>query len=107
MLVSWLVGFIIIFVIHYFLLLVLNINSTILGWITGAQDNLGYEDSIYETVRTKAYEIKFSSGMVGTIFIYCFNYPNAKIFIYLFKEIFSSLYTYSYGTNDGSKLCNI
>ena len=67
MLVSWLVGFIIIFVIHYFLLLVLNINSTILGWITGAQDNLGYEDSIYETVRTKAYEIKFSSGMVGTI----------------------------------------
>ena len=67
MLVSWLVGFIIIFVIQYFLLLVLNINSTILGWITGAQDNLGYEDSIYETVRTKAYEIKFSSGMVGTI----------------------------------------
>ena len=67
MLVSWLVGFLIIFVIHYFLLFVLNINSTILGWITGAQDNLGYEDSIYETVRTKAYEIKFSSGMVGTI----------------------------------------
>ena len=67
MLVSWLVGFSIIFVIHYFLLLVLNINSTILGWIIGAQDNLGYEDSIYETVRTKAYEIKFSSGMVGTI----------------------------------------
>ncbi len=28
---------------------------------------MGYEDSIYETVRTKAYEIKFSSGMVGTI----------------------------------------
>ncbi len=67
MLVSWLVGFSIFFVIHYFLLLVLNINSTILGWIIGAQDNLGYEDSIYETVRTKAYEIKFSSGMVGTI----------------------------------------
>ena len=67
MLVSWLVGFIIIFVIHYFLLLVLNINSIILDWIMGAQDSLGYEDSIYETVRTKAYEIKFSSGMVGTI----------------------------------------
>ena len=67
MLISWLVGFLIIFVIQYFLILVLNINSTILGWITGAQDNLGYEDSIYETVRTKAYEIKFSSGMVGTI----------------------------------------
>lgn len=67
MLVNWVVGFLIIFVIHYYLILVLNINSTILGWITNAQQSMGYEDSIYETVRTKAYEIKFSAGTVGTI----------------------------------------
>jgi len=67
MLVSWLVGFLIIFVIHFFLIFVLNLNSTILGWIMDAQQSMGYEDSIYETVRTKAYEIKFSSGMIGTI----------------------------------------
>ena len=67
MLVNWVVGFLIIFIIHYFLILVLNINSTILGWIKNAQQSMGYEDSIYETVRTKAYEIKFTSGTVGTI----------------------------------------
>lgn len=67
MLVSWVVGFLIIFVIHFFLMFVLNLNSVILGWIMDAQQSMGYEDSIYETVRTKAYEIKFSSGMVGTI----------------------------------------
>ena len=67
MLGSWLVGFLIIFVIHFFLIFVLNLNSTILGWIMDAQQSMGYEDSIYETVRTKAYEIKFSSGMIGTI----------------------------------------
>lgn len=67
MLVSWLVGFLIIFVIHFFLIFVLNLNSTILGWIMDAQESMGYEDSIYETVRTKAYEIKLSAGMTGTI----------------------------------------
>lgn len=67
MLVSWVVGFLIIFIIHFFLIFVLDLNSIILGWITDAQQSMGYEDSIYETVRTKAYEIKFSSGMVGTI----------------------------------------
>ncbi|HJJ12084.1 MAG TPA: hypothetical protein OIM48_02085 [Clostridiaceae bacterium] len=67
MLVSWVVGFLIIFLIQYFLILVLNINSTILGWIMKSQNSLGFEDGIYETVRRKAYEIKFSSGMAGTI----------------------------------------
>lgn len=67
MLVSWFVGFIIIFLIQYFLILVLNVNSTILGWIMKSQNSLGFEDGIYETVRRKAYEIKFSSGMAGTI----------------------------------------
>lgn len=67
MLINWLVGFLIIFVIHFFLIFILNLNSTILGWIMDAQESMGYEDSIYETVRTKAYEIKFSSGMIGTI----------------------------------------
>lgn len=84
MLVSWLVGFIIIFIIHYFLILVLDINSTVLGWITNAQQNLGYEDSIYETVRTKAYEIKFSSGMVGTIlYIILILYMLKFLYIYI------------------------
>lgn len=67
MIVSWLVGFLIIFLIQYFLILVLNINSSILGWIMKSQNSLGFEDGIYETVRRKAYEIKFSSGMAGTI----------------------------------------
>lgn len=67
MLVSWVVGFLIIFLIQYFLILVLNINSSILGWIMDSQNSLGFEDGIYETVRRKAYEIKFSSGMAGTI----------------------------------------
>lgn len=67
MLVNWFVGFIIIFLIQYFLILVLNINSTILGWIMKSQNSLGFEDGIYETVRRKAYEIKLSSGMTGTI----------------------------------------
>lgn len=67
MIVSWLVGFSVIFLIQYFLILVLNINSSILGWIMKSQNSLGFEDGIYETVRRKAYEIKFSSGMSGTI----------------------------------------
>ena len=103
MLVSWLVGFLIIFVIHFFLIFVLNLNSTILGWIMDAQQSMGYEDSIYETVRTKAYEIKFSSGNI----IYCVNCFNAKIFIHIYKKTFRSLHFNYYGSCNGSKLCNI
>ena len=69
LLVNWLVGFFIIFFINYYILFVLQLNETLIDWIKDAftAEETIEESSIYETVRTKAYEVKLSSGMAGTI----------------------------------------
>ena len=65
MLVNWLVGFIIIVGIHYIMITIIWLNQQLVDiFVNLTPDN---ELSLYETVRTKAYELKFSSGFIGAI----------------------------------------
>lgn len=85
MLVDWVVGFIILFGIHYFMMFVININEIMVNVIADSAQSinkfqiteLGLEDAvysdselelkIYEEVRTRAYDAKLSNGMIGTV----------------------------------------
>jgi len=85
MLVDWIVGFIIVFSIHYFMLLVINMNGVVVNLIAeSASDfnksrmmrisseefeytNQELELKIYEEVRTRAYDAKLSNGLIGMV----------------------------------------
>lgn len=75
MLIDWLVSFIIIFVIHYFIVIVLNANTFLLNIFENQVNNVIAinEDSIintqgglFEKVREMAYSIKLLEGWLGT-----------------------------------------
>lgn len=85
LLLDWAVSFIIVIVIHYFMIFVINLNESLVDIFKNMAPN--QEISLYETVRTKAYEIKFSSGAVGTV-LYLF-----LVYI-LFRYIFLYLKRY-------------
>ena len=72
MLMSWIAGFFILFFIHYFMVIVLGINDTFIGIFERANSlrvqGTGQEMTLYETIRTKAYELKFTAGTTGMIF---------------------------------------
>lgn len=85
LLADWAVSFIIVVAIHYFMIFVINVNESLVEIFKNMSPN--QEVSLYETVRTKAYEIKFSSGMVGTV-LYLF-----LVYI-LFRYIFLYLKRY-------------
>lgn len=85
MLTDWVAGMIIIFVIHYLMIAILNINDSIVDSLRGLTENkliqeeyeYGKEDdakttaqvesSLYETIRTRAYSLKLTDGFAGLI----------------------------------------
>lgn len=83
MLVDWLVGMILIFSVHYIMIVIIDLNESLVGIIkdvqTGvdeltrkefrlpAKTNEELEISIYEAVRTRAYDPKLINGMTGTV----------------------------------------
>lgn len=85
MLMGWIAGFILLFVMHYIMYAVLLLNEGLVNWIASTQvDQNGDEISLYETVRSKAYEIKASTGWAGTImYIILVFYAVKFLFIYL------------------------
>ena len=92
LLVNWLVGFIIIFFIHFYLMFILQLNETLIGWIYNTSQSTtttATESSVYETVRTKAYEVKLSSGMAGTILYLVLVVLMLKFFYIYLKRLLS------------------
>lgn len=72
MLVSWIKALVALFVIHLIMILVINLNQEIVEIIEKSEINImqSYgmeEDSIYDTIRTRAFSISFSSGITGMI----------------------------------------
>ena len=85
MLVDWVVGVIIIFVLHYFMYMVIYINNVMVDVIADSAQSINevqlsrlpegaitltdseLELKIYEEVRTRAYDAKLSNGLIGTI----------------------------------------
>lgn len=66
MLISWVAGFILVFGINYIMYAILTANDTFIQWIIPKYED-GTEVSLYEILRSKAYEIKFTTGFTGLI----------------------------------------
>lgn len=79
---DWIVSFIVVFFIHYIMIFILNINEYLVELLKNSSPNSEY--FLYETVRTKAYELKFTSGMAGTVMYMVLVYLMIRyIFIYM------------------------
>lgn len=107
MLVDWVVGVIMLFTLHYFMLFVFNLNTIMVEIIQdtaqsvnqeslqrAAKDlNMDLEDElhskdleirIYEEIRTRAYDAKLSNGMIGMVMYMTLVFMAIKYtFIYL------------------------
>ncbi len=63
-LVGWLKSIIILFTIHYIMLIVLNLNDLLINILNKGSS---VESEMYETIRTRAYDFRFSVGVPGAI----------------------------------------
>ncbi len=80
---SWCVGFIVVMFIHYFMIVVINVNEQIIN-------SLSPSDSatvIYDEARSYAYEIPASKGWTGTIVYVFLVYYMIKLLLFYFKRL--------------------
>ena len=65
---AWVIGFAVIFLIHFFMILVVEVNNTLVDIFHNSLNNqLQGSESLYDTVRTRAYSFKLSEGVPATI----------------------------------------
>ena len=100
MLWDWVIGIIILFLIHYFMVIAINVNQTFVEFLKDTQkgvtetakkelymDNKSNQDleiGIYQAVRTRAYDPKLINGTTGMIlYITLVFYTIKFVFIYL------------------------
>lgn len=81
---SWVVSIILIFIIHYFMLAVISVNESVVRLLQGAANN---ELSIYETIRTRAVDVRMNIGIPATIM-----YIVLVIYFYKFLWIYMKRY---------------
>ena len=63
-LIGWLKSIIILFTINYIMIIVLNLNELLINMFSKGSSS---ESKMYETIRTRAYDFRFSIGMSGMI----------------------------------------
>ena len=63
-LIGWLKSVIILFTINYIMIIVLNLNELLINMFSQGSSS---ESKMYETIRTRAYDFRFSIGMSGMI----------------------------------------
>jgi len=68
MLIGWVTSFIMLFFIHYIMIVVFQLNEKFLEWLRISNLNANGGLSLYDTVRTRAYSIKLSEGIPATMF---------------------------------------
>lgn len=94
MLVAWVTSFLVIFCIHYFMMIVIDINQYFVEVfeavnIKAVEEN-GYSVdgavSIYDTIRTRAYSLKLSEGVPATIMYTVLVYYLIKFLYIYFKR---------------------
>lgn len=83
MLISWIVGFIIIMLVHYFMIFIINANEQVINLMKPA-DNATV---IYDEVRSYAYEIPASKGWTGAIMYVFLVYYMIKLLLFYFKRL--------------------
>lgn len=95
MLIGWVQALVIVFTIHFVMILVININEQLVNIFEQAEINYintiteGGEDTIYETIRTRAYDIRFSIGIPATIIYIVLVVIWVKFLFVYFKRMFT------------------
>lgn len=91
-LMAWAVAFVLIFAIIYFILIVLNVNEFVVSLCQRASEFLlGEETSIYDTIRTRAYELKISISGPATIMYMYLVYLMIRFLLIYIKRMFTSM----------------
>ena len=85
MLVSWIAGFILVFTIHYIMYFIISVNETFISWIVPKYKE-GTELSLYESVRTKAYSLKATTGTAGLVMYAVLVYYSIRFLLLYFKR---------------------
>ena len=72
MMIGWVQALVIVLVVHFIMILIINTNNSLVALLEKASQDMmtanGWvEDSIYETIRTRAYDLRLSVGLSGTI----------------------------------------
>lgn len=93
MLFAWVTSFIVVFVIHYFMIIVIDVNSMLVD--TFKQVNVANQEgaggqgkSLYDTIRTRAYSLKLSEGMPATVLYMILIYFLIKFLYVYIKRYF-------------------
>jgi len=83
MLLDWVVCFILLFMSHYYMIFVQYLNDWILNIIRTVSTTI-YKYDLYQTVKTRAYDIRFTIGFPGMFLYIALVYFTAKyIYIYI------------------------
>ena len=85
MLVSWIAGFILVCTIHYIMYFIISVNETFISWIVPKYEE-GTELSLYESVRTKAYSLKATTGTAGLVMYAVLVYYSIRFLLLYFKR---------------------
>lgn len=85
MIVSWIAGFILVFTIHYIMYFIISVNETFVNWVIPKYEN-GTELSLYESVRSKAYSLKATTGTAGMVMYTILVYYSVRFLILYFKR---------------------
>ena len=111
--IGWLKGIVLAFVLHYIIYFIINLNQNIVGIIAQSQ---GTENSIYNTIKTRAMDTRFSIGMPATIIYitllvtwvrFLWTYTKRTINVYLLivlGPLVVAKYTYELSSGKKSKL---
>lgn len=67
MLIGWVVAFIVIFLIHYFMILIIDLNEILISYLKELNEAATGGMSLYDTIRTRAYSLKLSEGVPATV----------------------------------------
>lgn len=85
MMISWLAGFILVFTINYIMYGIIYLNESLISWIIPKYED-GTEISLYESVRSKAYELKATTGFAGMIMYMVLVYFAIRFLLVYFKR---------------------
>ena len=83
-LLSWVVSIVLVFTIHYFMVIVFNVNESIVSLFA----NTGGEESLFDTIQTRATDMRMDIGIPATIiFIVLIIYLLKFLWIYIKRYI--------------------
>lgn len=88
LLTAWIVSFIIVIGIHYFMIIIMQLNNNFIDLIIPKSIE-GQEISLYETVRSRAYELKASRAIVGTVLYMLLVWYTVKFLLIYAKRFLS------------------